>query len=193
MNRRAILVPLLVATLLVLAPFSTVHAEELLRTQERGQITQWTRLVSFRFAAGANLALGTNESFATAADVAAGVRLYAPMGPPRLVLLPDIGYSYAGNASSPTHLLTAGIGFGIGAMELGAVGVAWTPRIVLSPTDSSAVGVRNGFLVDIAALATLELSHQYLPVDSKDAHSLRIVFGFDFGIALQALTSHRNR
>ncbi len=179
------------AAALILGQHSAAHGDELLASQEHAQISEGTCLTSLRIAAGTNLVFGSDTSLAAAADLTAGVRLYAPMGPPRLVLLPDLGYSYAGNASSSAHLLTAGIGLGVGALTPGALGLAWTPRIVLSPADSGAVGVRNGLLVDLAGLATMELSHQYLPIATNDEHSIRVTFGFDLGIAVQALTSHR--
>jgi hypothetical protein len=52
---------------------------------------------------------------------------------------------------------------------------------------------KSGLLLDFAGLATAEISHQYIEIEGYDDNSLRLLFGFDLGIALQVLSTGHKR
>ena len=178
-----------VAMTAVLAMFTTwvssANADEAATTGSAAEsVPGWTVLPLGRIAIGAAVPLTGSSTLSAAADVTVGMRVLAPMRLPRVGLVGEAGYSYAGELAQPTHLFSAGVGPGV---TTGFVGVSWMPRFLVGTSlGEDAIGVRNGWVVDWVGLATAEIAHEYVRTETQRRHDLRVTFSFDLGLAIFA-------
>jgi hypothetical protein len=110
------------------------------------------------------------------------LRVLAPVpAPHRFGFVLEAGSSH-GNYEQPLDLVVAGIG-PLFEPNGKFYALAWMPRFLTGTSgSSSAVGVRNGLVLD-AAFFTFEIAHDYLqvaaPAGTYMQHNLRAMFNID--------------
>lgn len=109
-------------------------------------------------------------------DVIAGGRISTSRRKPQFILVPELGYNLtAGAHATRSHLVTVGLGLGLGATRRRNSTLAFIPRFVAgSMLRQPALGLRAGVLFEGGEDVTLgvELAYQALFLPGGAVHTL---------------------